>query len=62
VLIHNSLGHSRQEFVVRDGIKVLRDVGINDLCLPLRVTPATPGVHLSVVAVFVRIGAPAFPS
>ena len=29
--------------------------------LPLRVTPVTPGVHLSVVAVFVRIDAPVFP-
>jgi hypothetical protein len=28
--------------------------------LPLRVDPATPGVHLSVLAVFVRIDAPAF--
>ncbi len=30
--------------------------------LPLRVTPVTPGVHLSVVAVFVRIDAPVFPN
>ena len=30
--------------------------------LPLRVTPVTPGAHLSVVAVFVRIDAPVFPS
>ena len=29
--------------------------------LPLRVTPVTPGVHLSVLAVFVRIDAPVFP-
>src|SRR5512139_2890559 len=29
--------------------------------LPLRVTPVTPEVHLSVVAVSVRIDAPAFP-
>ena len=28
---------------------------------PLRVTPVTPGVHLSVVAVFVEIDAPVFP-
>jgi hypothetical protein len=30
--------------------------------LPLRVTLVTPGVHLSVVAVFVRIDAPVFPN
>jgi len=30
--------------------------------LPLRVTPVTPGVHLSVMVVFVRIDAPVFPS
>ncbi len=30
--------------------------------LPLRVTPVTPGVHLSVTAVIVRIDAPVFPS
>ncbi len=30
--------------------------------LPLRVTPVTPEVHLSVVAVFVRIDAPVFPN
>ncbi len=29
--------------------------------LPLRVTPVTPGVHLSVMAVIVRIDAPVFP-
>jgi hypothetical protein len=29
--------------------------------LPLHVTPVTPGAHLSVLAVFVRIGAPVFP-
>ncbi len=29
--------------------------------LPLRVTPVTPGVHLSVTVVFVRIDAPVFP-
>jgi len=29
--------------------------------LPLRVTPATPGVHLFVLVVFVKIGVPAFP-
>ena len=29
--------------------------------LPLRVTPVTPGVHLSVLVVFVRIDAPVFP-
>jgi hypothetical protein len=29
--------------------------------LPLRVTPATPGVHLSPMAVFLKIGVPAFP-
>ena len=29
--------------------------------LPLRVTPVTPGVHLSVAAVFVRIDATVFP-
>ena len=29
--------------------------------LPLRVTPVTPGAHLSVLAVFVRIDAPVFP-
>ena len=29
--------------------------------LPLRVTPVTPGVHLSVAVVFVRIDAPVFP-
>ena len=29
--------------------------------LPLRVTPDTPGVHLSVTVVFVRIDAAAFP-
>ena len=30
--------------------------------LPLRVTPVTPGVHLSVMAVFVKIDAPVFPN
>jgi hypothetical protein len=30
--------------------------------LPLRVTPVTPGVHLSVAAVFVKIDAPVFPN
>ncbi|MGD0916943.1 MAG: hypothetical protein ABSB22_10840 [Thermodesulfobacteriota bacterium] len=30
--------------------------------LPLRVIPVTPGAHLSVTAVIVRIDAPAFPS
>ena len=30
--------------------------------LPLRVTPVTPGVHLSVVVVFVRIDVPVFPN
>ena len=30
--------------------------------LPLRVTPVTPGVHLSVLVVTVRIDAPVFPS
>ena len=30
--------------------------------LSLRVTLVTPGVHLSVVAVFVRIDAPVFPN
>jgi len=30
--------------------------------LPLRVTPVTPGVHLSVSVVFVRIDAPVFPN
>ena len=30
--------------------------------LPLRVTLVTPGVHLLVVAVFVRIDAPVFPN
>ena len=30
--------------------------------LPLRVTPVTPGVHLSVLAVMVRIDAPVFPN
>ena len=30
--------------------------------LPLRVTPVTPGVHLSVLVVFVRIDAPVFPN
>src|SRR5512136_782505 len=30
--------------------------------LPLRVTPVTPEAHLSVLAVFVRIDAPVFPS
>ena len=29
--------------------------------LPLRVTPVTPGVHLSVLVVFVRMDAPVFP-
>ena len=29
--------------------------------LSLRVAPVTPGVHLSVVVVFVRIDAPVFP-
>ncbi len=29
--------------------------------LPLRVTPVTPEVHLSVMVVFVRIDAPVFP-
>ncbi len=29
--------------------------------LPLRVTPVTPGAHLSVMAVIVRIDAPVFP-
>ena len=29
--------------------------------LPLRVTPVTPGVHLSVMVVFVRIDAAVFP-
>ena len=29
--------------------------------LPLRVTPVTPGAHLSVLAVIVRIDAPVFP-
>ena len=29
--------------------------------LPLRVTPVTPGVHLSVAVVFVKIDAPVFP-
>src|SRR5512139_2888300 len=29
---------------------------------PLRVAPDTPGVHLSVLAVFVRTGAPVFSS
>jgi hypothetical protein len=29
--------------------------------LPLRVTPVTPGVHLSAAAVFVKIDAPIFP-
>lgn len=30
--------------------------------LPLRVTPVTPEVHLSVVTVSVRIDTPVFPS
>jgi hypothetical protein len=30
--------------------------------LPLRVTPVTPEVHLSVLVVFVRIDAPVFPN
>jgi hypothetical protein len=30
--------------------------------LPLRVTPVTPGVHLSVPVVIVRIDAPVFPT
>jgi hypothetical protein len=30
--------------------------------LPLRVTPVTPGVYLSVMVVFIRIDAPVFPS
>ena len=30
--------------------------------LPLRVTPVTPGVHLSVMAIFVKIDAPVFPN
>ena len=30
--------------------------------LPLRVTPVTPGVHLSVMVVFVRIDATVFPN
>ena len=29
--------------------------------LPLRVTPVTPGAHLSVLAAIVRIDAPVFP-
>jgi hypothetical protein len=29
--------------------------------LPLRVAPVTPGAHLSVLVVFVRIDAPVFP-
>jgi hypothetical protein len=30
--------------------------------LPLRVAPVTPGVHLSVLVVIVKIDAPVFPS
>jgi len=30
--------------------------------LPLRVTPVTPGAHLSVLVVIVRIDAPVFPT
>jgi hypothetical protein len=30
--------------------------------LPLRITPVTPGAHLSVMAVIVRVDTPVFPS
>ena len=40
----------------------IKDLTLLFLWLPLRVTPVTPGAHLSVLVVIVKIDAPVFPT